>query len=93
MGNNRLTEVDLTKNINLEKIDISQNNLTKIDLSQNRNLKVIVLEYNKLENVIFYCSLMLSIVRLREQDSKICEIQIRYREENYNYCLKMKTDL
>jgi hypothetical protein len=44
MGNNRLTEIDLTKNINLEKIGIWRNNLSKIDLSQNRNFKVIGLD-------------------------------------------------
>jgi uncharacterized protein YjbI with pentapeptide repeats len=46
MGNNRLTEVDLTKNINLEKIDISQNNLTKIDLSNSTKLCKVGLQNN-----------------------------------------------
>lgn len=47
----RLTELDVSHNLDLEELDCSENQLNSLDISRNKNLRVLFCTKNKLKNI------------------------------------------
>jgi len=52
-GNNKLSDIDLTKVPNVTALELTVNNLTNLDLSANTRLKQVFVTDNRIENVSF----------------------------------------
>ena len=52
MYDNQLTNIDLSKNVNLINLDVGHNQLTNLDLSYNSKLESIDVGYNQLTNLV-----------------------------------------
>lgn len=58
-GNNKLTSIDISQNINLESLSLPYNQLTELDVSKNTKLTSLVLVNNKLSAVDITKNLLL----------------------------------
>jgi len=71
-GNQWLTEIDLSKNINLTNINFAANRLTSIDLSKNIKLKYIEISSNKLNSLDISKNLLLEGMNVSNNPNLKC---------------------
>ena len=71
-GNQWLTEIDLSKNVNLTYINFALNRLTTIDLSKNIKLKIIEISSNKLTSLDVSNNLLLEGMNISNNPNLKC---------------------
>lgn len=76
--NNKITKIDLSKNIKLKKINCSKNKLSKIDLSNNKKLERLYIIYNNLQHLELKNCLKLKYLNC--SNNKLSKIDVSYNK-------------